>query len=299
MIPTLKPGEKIRFELNGIHHDKITGKLVCPNSYALKPYDRIFDPWGGAANKDNKEYGFDGAYVDIAYIEREIPAPQDSNRDTVVEFGRVKFLKTLAGSIEIIGGRREMEGMLPYLFFSNKNTTNADKPWFIRPQGVLAFHQVEKRKKAAEKLKTELRIDKAKAIITNMDNNEIDAAAAGLAPDRHRSMSPEDKVLELRRIAARNPEKIIDLSKDVEVRTTAFIEECLKAQIIDLDNNKNQFVWSDDKTKICAIKAGSTPHNSLKRFFMTDNGAEVLDQMEKQLELSKKPKKEKTEKVVV
>ena len=298
-LPKLKPNQKVRFQLNGIHYDKITGKLVCPASYSLPEIDRIFDPWANPIldEKTGKPTGeYEGGYVDIAYIVREVPAPQDSNRDSIVEMGKVVFYRTNAGVIEILGGRKEMEQMLSYLFFSNRNSANIDKEWYIKPTGKHIFSEIQTQKKAENTLKRELLIDQAKALITEMSTEEVTTAASGLFPNTYGGLTPEERVLELRKIAASSPEKIIDLSKNVEVRTTAFIEECLKAGILELDKNKGRFVWPDDKTLICTVKAGSTPHNSLKRFFMTDNGEEVLNQLEKQLALSKKPKKEKTAK---
>lgn len=298
-LPKLKPQEKIKFQLNGIYIDKITNKLVCPTSYSIVPTDRIFDPWAGAVDKSNEEYGHVGEYVDIAFIQREVPAPADSPKDAIIEFGKLEFKRTDAGVVQIIGGHRQMEKLLPLIFFNNKNTTNVGKPWFVKPNGKGVFHQIETTKKAKSTLAGELKIDKAKGIIMEMGEEELDLAAAGLMPSRYHSLTQDEKVLALRAIANNNPDKILDLSKDVEVKTTAFIEECLKAHIIDMDKAKGQFVWSDDKTKICMIKAGQTPHNSLKRYFLTDEGMEVLVALEKQLALSKASKKEKTTAAVV
>lgn len=290
-LPKLKPQEKIKFQLNGIYIDPVTRKLVCPNSYALLPTDRIYDPWGGVDGK--------GDYVDLAYILREIPAPADSPKDAIIEFGRIAFKAVSAGTVEIVGGDRQTEKLLPLLFFNNKNTTNVGKDWFVKPVGKGVFHQLEPSKKAKSTLQGELLIDKAKAILSAMSEEEIDAAAAGLMPATYHHQSPDERMLGLRGIAARDANKIINLSKDVEVKTTSFIESCLKAGIIELDKQKNMFVWPDDKTKICTIKAGQTPHNSLKRYFQTDSGIEVLVALEKQLELAKASKKDKTTTPVV
>ena len=299
-LPRLKPNEKLRFQLNGIYIDTITKKLVCPTSYALIPTDRIYDPWAGKkVSKDVNEFGYEGAYVDIAFILREVPAPPDSPKNSIIEFGRPEFKRTTAGIVEVIGGRRETEKILMILFFNNKNTTNVGRPWFVKPSGKGVFHQIENKKVAKKTLEGELKIDQAKTAITNMSKEELDLAAAGLMPSKYHSMTGEERILGLRAIAANNPEKILNLSKDVEVKTTAFIEECLKAHLIEMDKAKSQFIWADDKTEICSIKSGTTPHNSLKRFFQTDNGIEVLVSLEKQLELSKKSKEEKTEKPVV
>lgn len=290
-LPKLKPNEKIKFQLNGIYIDKITRKLVCPNSFAVLPTDRIYDPWGGDDGK--------GDYIDVAYISGERPAKADSSRDSIVTFGKIQFKAVTAGVIEIIGGRLDQEKLLALLFFNNRNTTNVGKPWFVKPVGKGIFHQIETTKKAVATLQGELLIDKAKDVISAMTPEEVDAAAAGLMPSKYHSQTPEQRILGLRAIAVKDANKIIGLSKDVEVKTTAFIEECLKAHVIELDKAKGQFIYPDDKTMICTIKAGQTPHNSLKRYFQTDDGIEVLVSLEKQLALSKASKKEKTTQAVV
>lgn len=290
-LPKLKPDEKLKFQLNGIYIDKITRKLVCPNSYSILPTDRIYDPWGGEDGK--------GDYIDLAYITGERPAKVDSSRDSIIQFGRIEFKAVQAGVVEIRGGRKDQEKLLALMFFNNRNTTNVGKPWFVKPVGKGIFHQIETTKKAKATLAGELKVDKAKDIITKMTTEELDLAAAGLMPSTYHHQSHEERVLSLRAIASNNPDKIIDLSKDVEVKTTAFIEECLKAHLIEMDKGREQFVWADDKTKICSIKAGTTPHNSLKRYFQTDMGMEVLVSLEKQLEIAKSSKKEKTAKAVV
>lgn len=288
-LPKLKPGEKIKFQLNGVRPDKQTGKMICPNSFSLRPFDRIFDPYAGE----------NGEYVDVAYILGEAPAPVDSNKQSITRFGRVRFTRTTAGTIEIIGGHKEMEKMLPLLFFSNYNQSNVGKPWYVKPEGKHVFHQIETTKKAKDDLATQKRKHQAKSLVMDMDEGQVHEISSGLFPNTYHAMSNEERTLQLIKIAEKTPEKILDLDKNVEVKSTAFIEECLKAGIININKTKQQFEWADDKTKICSIKPGQTPHNSLKRYFMTDEGMEVLEGLEKQLAIAKKPKKDKTEKAEV
>jgi hypothetical protein len=300
-LPKLKPGEKLKFQLNGIYVDPITKKLVCPTSFNMASIDRIYDPWARVSKKGvgKNEDEYEGDYVDIAFINREQPASADSPRATVIEFGRVEFLRTNAGIIEVIGGNRQKEKVMLFLFFNNRNTTNIGKPWFVKPIAKAIYHLIETTKAAKQDLRGELKVDQAKAAITEMTDEEVKTATAGLFPNTYNGLNQEQKILKLRTIANKNPDKILDLSKNVEVKTTAFIEECLKAELIDLNNDKKQFIWHDDQTEICSIKPGSTPHNSLKKYFMTEEGVEVLEALERQLALAKASKKDKTEKAVV
>lgn len=297
-MPKLKKGEKMTFQVNGVRNDKITGKMICPKSVRIPSTDRIYDPWGLSGLDKNGDPIHEGAFVDIAYIQREKPAPKDSSRSSVTELGKIVFTNTTAGVIDIIGGKRDREKMMMFLFFTNKNTSNKDKEWFVEPDGKQQFHLVERTVKAKASLSEEKKKDSAVAVIMKMEVEEVDKIAAGLIPNIHNQLSFEEKVMKLRTIAMKDPNKILGLSKDVETSSIAFIEDCFSAGLIEIDKSKNQILWSDDKVKLCSIK-GTTPHNSLKRYFLTEMGMEDLLSLEKQLELSKKSKKEKTKKAVV
>lgn len=297
-LPMLKPKEKIRFQLTGVHIDKITKKLVCPKSKNVPKVDRIWDPW--AKKRIGKAGGgYDGDYVDITLVIQELPAPQDSLRDTITVHGRIEFNNTFAGIIEITGGNKAQEAMLPMLFFCNRNASNVGKPWYIKPPGPALYQQLKVQEKAKATLSKEMKIDQAKAIITAFSEEEVHAAVSGLFPHKYATMSKEERILALRALAQTNADKILDLSKDVEVQTTALIEEFLKAHLIKIDQAKGQVKWVDDDTVICIIKPGQTPHQSLKHYFMSDLGVEVLESLEKQLTLSKSSIKDKTENAVV
>ena len=290
-LPKLAPGEFIRFQLNNVKQDKITKKFICPQSARIKSVDRIYDPWAIEHVKGQgatKKVTYEGDYRDIAYILREVPAPRDSAKDSIIEEGEIIFHKTTAGTIEIRGGNREKEKMLLFLFFTNMNTSNIDKPWYVKPSGRGRFHTVSPSEDAKAKLNKELTIEQALNLITEMGEEEVKDLAQGMFPKEYSKMGLDAMILKLRDLAKEDPKKILNISSDVDVKSTAFIEKCLKADYIAIDQKKQKWIWKDDKAEICTIK-GSTPHNSLKRYFMTDEGVEVLAQLEKLLEGSKEP----------
>ena len=294
----MEKGQVVRFQLTGVHVDKVTKKLVCPKSKNVPKVDRIWDPWANQTGK-GATAKVQGGYVDIAMIIRESPAGQDALRETIVEFAKIEFFQTFAGIIEIHGGNLAEERMLPMLFFCNRNATNVGKPWYIKSPGKPIYSQLQKEKKAKEDLNHELKIDRAKDIIKGFSEEEIQTAASGLMPHQYHTMTKEERHLALRALAVSNPDKILDLSEDVAVQTTALIESFLKAHLIKIDQAKGQVLWVDDNSVVCLIKPGQTPHNSLKHYFMTDIGNEVLQTLEKQLNLSKASVKDKTEKLIV
>lgn len=298
LIPVLGKGEVIRFQLAGVYMDTKMKKLVCPKSKSLAKVDRIWDPW---AHKEGKGAvaKYIGDYVDIAFILRESPAGQESLRETITDFGTIKFTNTFAGIIEIRGGNKAQEKMLPYLFFSNRSASNVGKEFFIKPEGKSIFKLLEPEKTAVTDLSAELRIDKALAMITEMDDDNLNTAAAGLMPHNHSTLNKEQKTLALRALAKKNPAKILDLSSDVSAQTNALIEEFLTAKLIHMDQPRSEIQWMDSKERICIIKPGQTPHNSLKRYFLTPDGRDVLKTLEDLLTSSKASKKDKTTKVVV
>jgi hypothetical protein len=278
-LPKLNPGDKVRFQLLGVYTDPITRKFICPRSSNIKPVDRIYDPWAHERKVGGK-VTYEGDYVDISYIIREVPAPKDSLRDSVVEFGEITFMNSDAGMIEIQGGRLEEERRLLFLFFSNSNASNVGKPWYIKPVSKSKYKMLAPNAEAKKTLEREAMVDRARSIIMNMTPEEVTEAARGLFPNKYYSLGNDERIMELREIAATHPEKILNASKDVDTQAVAFIERLLTEKIIAIDDKKHQWIWADDKTKICTINDNSAPHNALKRYFMTDEGRETLSTLE-------------------
>lgn len=296
-LPKLKKGEKLRFQLLNARIDEHFKRLVCPNSLYLTGIDRIYDPWAKESKGSGGKIEYEGDYIDIAFVDRENPAPRDSQRDKVIKIGEIGFLRANGGMIELVGGNMAHEKMLPYLFFCNKNQSNVDKPWFVKPEGKPVYKTLEPSNDALKQLKKDKLIDQARLMITDMSQEERNQVAKGLIPNLYSRLSTDEIELQLRDIATKNPQKIMDVNKDVEVQTTAFIETCVKAGLIEYNKEKTQWEWADDHTMIVRVKAG-VPHNALKRYFMTEEGIEVLSQLEKLLEVNSNPKeKEKKEKV--
>lgn len=278
-LPKLKPGEKVRFQLLGVYYDPITRKFICPRSSRLKPVDRIYDPWA-IEKKVGGKVTYEGAYVDISYIVREVPAPRDSLRDSVIEFGEIVFMNTDAGTIEIQGGRLEEEQKMSFLFFSNFNSSNVGKPWYIKPVSKHKFKMLAPDAEAKRSLERESMIDKARGIVMDMTPEQVTEAARGLFPNKYYQLGNDERIMELRDIAATAPEKILNISDDVDTKAVAFIERLLVEKVIDIDKKKHQWIWADDKTKICTINDNAAPHNALKRYFMTEEGRETLKTLE-------------------
>jgi hypothetical protein len=210
----------------------------------------------------------------------------------------VEFLGTNSGFIEIEGGNMEHMKLMPLLFFHNKNKSNVGKPWYVK-DGQPVFHQVEPEKDAETDLEKGARIDSARKAVMEMTEEELSSAALSVLGGKSRSLSPSEQRLELRGIASINPEKIITLSKDVDIKAMGFIEECIKSGLIFIDKKKSEIQWADDKVKIVSIKSGQTAHTTLKRHFLTDDGKMVLETLEKQMEIANRSKKQKTSKAAV
>ena len=280
-IPKLQKGESIKFQVLGVYMDKVTGRFICPNKVRVLPTDRIYDPWSGKKLQGKDEY--EGGYVDIAFVRSERPAGQDSMRDTIVSFGDIVFSKIHAGVIEIHGGNKKEEKMLEYLYLSNYNKSNEGKPWYIKPTGAHMFQIIDNDKTASDKLEMEKKRDKAKDIIMKMSEDEINRVSAGLFPQRYNSMKFDTRVLELRKIAEKDPAKIFGLSDNVGIKMNTIIEKALKERLIILNDNKTEVQWGDDKTRICTVKPNQAPHTSIRRYFQTPEGAGVLESIEQLL----------------
>lgn len=306
-FPKLKPGEPLRFQLCNVRVDKITNKLIVPQSSTLDAIDRIFDPWAielGLDKKGDMEYR--GDYIDIAYIASSRPASPESVRDTEITLGDIIFRREGLGMIEWDGSTRQEEAMMQFLFFCNRNESNSKhatadgkmveaKPWHVPNRYGYIYKQISKVSESKMQLTRDKLVDRAIAAITKFDAKQLEKIKKGMFPNEWQTIDPDTLELKLRQVAVKNPEKILGLSQDADVELNAFITDCEQAGLIVFETGKNIWVWSDTKEKICMIKPGQrTKFVALKMYFMTDAGQETMEILEAQLKMSRSGKKPET-----
>ena len=106
----------------------------------------------------------------------------------------------------------------------------------------------------------------------------------GLFPAQEHKWDDHEVTGQLYKIAKKNPEKILNLSKDVSVRVISFIKKCEREGHIKVADNQKEWGWGDNTGRICYIKPGRTAEESLQQFFMTEDGRDVLETLETLME---------------
>ena len=83
-------------------------------------------------------------------------------------------------------------------------------------------------------------------------------------------------------LANKNPNLFMELSKDDEIQLRNTAVMAAEAGIVKLVNNNTQFVTSSGK-KLFTVPFDENPYQAFARFFKTDEGVDVLKQIEKKL----------------
>lgn len=260
------------------HGQRITFEALKPTrtSTRILNYDRILDPYA-----NNGE----GAYVDIAYIKAERPnMDPDSNRETIVDYGEIVFFKDSIGRISITGGRADMEKQFMFLFLTNQNITNADKPWHIRPQGGnYSFKMVEPAKTAKELLAFDRKVDEAKRAIDEMGSKELfqHAKIFNLPDVQPEYTDPDEVRLKLREIAKKHPDKILNVTRDVDKQLELKVLAWLEAGLIEKKSNKWYVVGSDNA--LCTRSGVNSYESAMIEYLQTKEGIETEKILDEQL----------------
>ncbi len=283
-VPKLKAGEVVKFELTGIYYDPIMQKTVIPTSKQVPEIDKIWDPWaiedGATGVGKNRKIKYRGDMVDIAYILKEYPSKPGSDKATQVELGQIRFFRNDFGRIQILGGNKTHEMLYYYLSLTNYNGSNLGKEGHVVPMGGCIFKRLEPKKIAADELDRDRTIKNAQVAIDKMSVDERRNLIMGLFPAIEHKWDDHEVTGQLYKIAKKNPEKILNLSKDVSVRVISFIKKCERQKLIKVADNQKEWGWGDNTGRICFIKPGRTPEESLQQFFMTEDGRDVLETLE-------------------
>ena len=271
-FPVLKPGEGIRFRLSGIYFDKLMNKLVVPASTSIKPVDRIFDPG------HNEE-------IDIAYITGSRPLGPNSARSEEILLGEIVFSRGNLGEFTWLG-EKATESIAKFLFFSNSNGSNIGKPWYIdgTTQYVIVGDEGAKGKLTEDRV-----VDRAKAKIETFSDSDLHTLKMAWFPQEHASLTHDQLILNLRKVAERNPDKILSYGGNTEVDMSAKINTFVRAALIKMNDTETAWLFQDG-TELCNVRTDETPFKAMKDFLLTETGQTVLKALEVEASKDVKPK---------
>jgi hypothetical protein len=219
------------------------------------PTDRIYDP-------GYKEQ------IDIAYITGYEPAkgPGGVAKDT---YGRIQFTRSEFCRMSVTGGNRNEETLFQYLFLTNQNQSNMDKPWYIAGSKAPIFKQDEPSKRASQSIDFDRQVRLAMDSVDRMSSAKLHEIADGLDLDWVKEHTEDDEIIRaLYDIAKKNPAKVINLDRDISVRMKADIKEALRLNIINKNDELQIWTWPETGDKICSFQPDKSPIESMVSYFM-------------------------------
>jgi hypothetical protein len=212
--------------------------------------DRIFDPF--VKNSD----GSRGAYTDIGYVIGQLPAR--GNIPAMHNFGRIQFTRTSGNTIATSGNSRADDTLFLYLFLTNFNKMNKGQEWYAPSDGQMPlFTQQALAMKSEERNKFRRRVTAASQKIEGMSEEKLLGFALSLEMKGINEFSKLEEIKDkLYDIAEKNPDRVLNMDKDINLNMRLFIKEALKYNIWIEDKALGLFVWPDTKSHVFLMTPG-------------------------------------------
>jgi len=176
----------------------------------------------------------------------------------------------------------------PIVFYEGRLFVPSDKPNLKKfldahpyniANGGNLFSREDVRKQTEEKLDNEFLVIDAVNLVKNKTIDELLPVAMFFHVNTDRSAS--DIKFDLLRIAKSKPNDFIESFDNPTVQTRALLTKAQEYNIIKMTDSG--CFWFDSNSMIVSVPVGQSPLDVLTRFCLTDKGASVLEDIEKQL----------------
>ena len=147
--------------------------------------------------------------------------------------------------------------------------------------GGNVFKKQDEAKTAETKLNEELSQFEAVSMIKNSETEDLLAVAIYFKVNIDRKIS--EIKYDLLQIAKKNPTKFVRSFDDPAVKMKALVRQARNYQVINM--TKDSVRWFDSNSLIVSVPHGQSPEDIMVRFLLTEKGASVVEEIEKQLEL--------------
>ena len=143
------------------------------------------------------------------------------------------------------------------------------------------FKEMDEAASAEEKLSNEMDQFEAISMLKNSDVDDVLAVALFFKVNIDRKMS--EVRYDLLQIAKKNPAKFIQSFDDPAVKMKALLRQAKDYQVIKMV--KDSVRWFDSNSMIVSVPHGQDPEDIMVRFCLTEKGASVVAEIEKQLDM--------------
>jgi len=147
--------------------------------------------------------------------------------------------------------------------------------------GGNVFKMMDEARDAETKLNEEMNQFEAVSMIKNSEIDDLLAVALFFNVNIDRKTS--EIKYDLLQIAKKSPTKFIQAFDDPSVKMKALVRQAKDYQIIKV--SKDSVRWFDSNSMIVSVPHGQNPEDILVRFMLTEKGASVVEDIEKQLDL--------------
>lgn len=262
---------------------------------SVKSIDRIFDPYW-----DNGD-GTKGRSADIGYVTGQQPAIGVTPARHI--FGRIQFSKSSGNIIGTSGNNRGDDSLFLFLFLTNLNKMNIGKPWHYPSDGQMPLftQQVpEMAAKEANDYRRKMRLAGEK--IDQTPTSKLLDFALSLDMKGINQFSDMEEVRNKLYLIAEgdpkrgikgNPDRILNMDKDVNLNMKLFIKEALKYDVWAEDRALGLFVWADTREHVFLMTPGQDMYVEGVKYLMSKEGERTYSLVKGLIE--KKKVKEKSE----
>tara|TARA_S200002703_G_scaffold134340_1_gene122811 strand:- start:2708 stop:3541 length:834 start_codon:yes stop_codon:yes gene_type:complete len=147
--------------------------------------------------------------------------------------------------------------------------------------GGKTFRLMDEAKTAEDRLNIEMQQFDAISMLKNAEIDDVLAIALFFKVDINRKIS--EVKYDLLQIAKKTPTKFIQSFDDPSVKMKALLRQAKDYQVIKVA--KDSVRWFDSNTIIVSVPHGQDPEDIAVRFMLTEKGASVVEEIEKQLGL--------------
>lgn len=206
------------------------------------------------------------------------------------ETGKVRAMRYCPGEHSIWKDEQSEAAQMGHIVFRNKMlTVSPSQPNLLnfllnhpynQKNGGVKFKIVEKEKDDAKTVDTEFLVHDAITLIKERGIDQLLPVAMAL------KININQKNIAIKRdmvtYAKRYPQKFIDMFDNPLVNARSTVMQAFDFQIV--RDRGGAVVWYDTGKMIAAVPVGQDPVEVLTRFCLTDSGASVLIELERQLE---------------
>jgi len=241
---------------------------------SVKSIDRIYDPYW------ENEDGTKGRQTDIGYVTGQMPAIGVTPARHI--FGRIQFSKISGNIIGTSSNNRGDDTLFLYLFLTNWNKMNIHKPWYSPSDGQMALftQQVpEMAAKEANDHRRKMRLAGEK--IDNMPASKLLDFALSLDMKGINQFSDMEEVRNKLYLIAEgdpkrgikgNPDKVLNMDKDVNLNMKLFIKEALKYNLWLEDKALGLFVWPETREHVFLMTPGTDMYAEGVKYLLSKEG---------------------------